>query len=201
MFATLHPVSLAAATVVALAYLAEVLALSLDRPSALDLVWAGANGVASLHGEPWRLLTYALLHTGPVHVGCNLIGILGFGARVETAGGAKGMMATLLAGVLVGGLVSAVGMTPDQHAVGVSGGVFSLLGFTLVMGLSGYPGVRLRWFWLDLATVVGFTLAVPSVDWRCHLGGFVAGLAVALAWPRPFHVPEDLRPAADGDPA
>nr|XP_032832085.1 rhomboid-related protein 1-like [Petromyzon marinus] len=74
----------------------------------------------------WRLLTYALVHSGLAHVAFNVSLQLLLGVPLEMAHGTVPVLALYLAGVLAGSLVSSV-IDMSAPLVGASGGVYALL--------------------------------------------------------------------------
>jgi membrane associated rhomboid family serine protease len=150
---------------------------------------AGNVPVAVMDGEWWRLATAMFLHDGALHLGMNAVGVWLFGAAVERARGGGRMLALFVAAGVTGNLLSASQGHYDV-AVGASGGVFGLLGAfgVEVYRLRGaiYARARQRLL-LVLAGLAGVDFVVgwlePQIDNLAHLGGFLAGVALALAWP------------------
>ncbi len=143
-------------------------------------------------GEPWRLLTANFLHRDGLHVGFNLLVLVAAGAVLE------GVWRRLDYGVLLGvaGLstMTCSLLWAEEVSVGASGMAYGCVGALIVVGrryraeLS--PTGRLMAGEGVLPTVLvflwmGWTSA--GVDNAGHLGGFGAGLLVAL-----FTVPRRL---------
>lgn len=162
--------------------------------------WAGL-----LHG--WRpnyaaqpvlmFATYALVHSGPLHAIGNAVALAALGARVEERGGARLFWAILTVSVLAG--AAAFGLLSHSPApmVGISGGLFGLAG-TLVVWQARESLTR-RWRMLAggiaglaLINLASWWLAGGQMAWETHLGGAIAGMALATRFPR------NMRPASRG---
>ena len=157
-----------------------VLQLAVGAPLEKHLVligyWPGAEPFGVAAGDLWRLLTVVLLHGGVLHLLLNAYALWVWGPTVEAHLGRLrfGLLYALSA---LGGSAASYAfngvMTP---AVGASGALFGLAGALVVLSR------RLRYdasgLYLVLAVnfVAGFL--IPRVDWRAHIGGFLAGLAV-----------------------
>ncbi len=139
-------------------------------------------------GEVWRLLTAGLVHGGVLHLAMNMMVLNDVGRLVESLFGARKFLVLLWASVL-GGSLASVAMNPNP-SVGISGGLFGLVGAMLAVGLRHRrrlpPPVRrmlvrgpIEVIVLNLA--LGF--AVRFIDNSAHLGGLVTGFALALAIP------------------
>jgi membrane associated rhomboid family serine protease len=158
------------------------------------------------HYRPSQLITHAFLHGGLLHLAGNLLFLLVLGSRVNAL---VGNVATVVLYPLLGAVAGLAHMRsvadgPLQPMVGASGAIMGLAGMYLVLlpihkvhmaawmrwGLIG--GFRLhstvfavRGFWVVLFYIafdVVFTvLAIKdtTAHWA-HLGGFIAGAALAL---------------------
>ncbi len=148
-------------------------------------LWAGE--------QVWGLLSYALLHGGLMHLLGNLYFLWIFADNVEDRLGKDGLAGVLVAATLLGGLAHAA-VTPGSEVpvLGASGAVAGAMGAYLVL----FPRVKLWvvvvfirfkigviWylgFWVGLQ-VLNVALGVTGIAWYAHLGGFAAGVAVAVA--------------------
>jgi len=138
--------------------------------------------------EPWRLLTYAFLHAGFLHLLFNLATFVRFGPLLEGLYGTRRYVLALLIAALSGGLVSALGHQQVVASLGLSGVVFGLFGL-LAGGYQRYrmydgSQVRDQIVWLVIYS--GVSLAwTAGIDHWCHLGGFLGGFAYAWCSRRP----------------
>ena len=142
-------------------------------------------------GEYWRLFSAMFLHSGLIHLGFNVIGLLIFGHQIERLYGyARFFVIYILAG-LAGSITSyAFNLSSAPHAIGIgaSGAVFGILGALAAFFLSnrnllGKTGRQTLVGLLLLAAVnlaVGFIM--PGIDNFAHIGGFVGGLLLGMAY-------------------
>jgi rhomboid protease GluP len=149
-----------------------------------DLVLAlGAKvNQAILNGQIWRLVTPIFLHIGLLHIGVNMYSLYIIGPPVERLFGWPRMLVTyMLSGVA--GVAFSLAFSPVASA-GASGAIFGLLGalggfLFLHRGLLGRAGsLQLR----QIVLVAVLNLAIglsPGIDNWGHLGGLLAGLALA----------------------
>lgn len=154
------------------------------QPEALLLL--GARHDLSLATQPWRLLSCAWLHGGPLHLLLNGLALYGLGRICETLYGPARLLALFVASALAGSLLSWAGGVP--LSVGASGAVFGLLGAGLVFGMrhrSDLPPELqkvLGWSlapWIALNLAIGLLPMLPIDNWA-HLGGLGAGALLAL---------------------
>ncbi|MFH1463988.1 MAG: rhomboid family intramembrane serine protease [Pseudomonadota bacterium] len=169
-----------------------------------DLIHAGANYYSVEPGIPWsqypwqarptldlqyfRLLTYAFLHAGLVHIGFNCVALLFIAPPVrEIYGGAKALITFLAAALMAGtfSLVWATLMQRDMVSIGASGGIAGLIGMMAVWGHLDrtHLGIRIRnsmLRWILYMFIFGF---VMGADHAAHVGGLLAGGLLAMALP------------------
>lgn len=140
----------------------------------------GMFGAAIATGEWWRLLTAPFVHSGLAHLGVNMLALWILGGVVEPLLG-RWRFATVYLVSALGGAVVSYGLTdPRIVSVGASGAVFGLLGATLVVLVKLRRDVTGILVLLGINVAIGFV--VPFIDWRAHLGGFVVGLIVTVAF-------------------
>src|SRR5213076_2146561 len=111
-----------------------------------------------LHGQYWRFATYSFLHFNGVHLLVNVLLLFWIAGILERRVGAPVTGATYLFSVLCSALM--ILLVHSWHpkigaTVGASGGMFGLVGATLVISYrnSGFmdQASRLRrWLWLVL---------------------------------------------------
>lgn len=148
--------------------------------------WAGLlhGWQPNFAGQPVTMFaTYALLHAGGTHLLGNLLGILFLGPQAVTRLGSRGFL-LLYAGAALGGS-AAFGLlaTSASPMVGASGAIFGLAGAATL-----WDWQRRRAPWRSAGIVAGLVLfnlvtlvtTGGQLAWQTHLGGFVAGAALAL---------------------
>jgi membrane associated rhomboid family serine protease len=174
----------------------------LQGPSIGDLVKLGASvGLAQLSpggdlvgiatGQEWRMLTAIFLHGGIFHILMNAYALWIFGPVVEREiGRVKFLLIFLTTGLCASAASYAFAANPQQVSVGASGAIFGVVGAFVAYNYRhrdlALATARLRGLvpFLILNVIFAFTLS-GVIDWRAHLGGFVAGLVagvVAEGW-------------------
>jgi rhomboid family protein len=148
---------------------------------ALDL-----NPDAVMHGEVWRLITHAFLHSvqDPWHILINMIVLWWAGSDLEQRYGAKEFLALYLTAAVVSGAIYTVTMLGGPPAVGASGAIMALL----VIFACFYPNrIILLFFvlpvpvWLLVVLFVGHDFYVFATQQQTgvavagHLGGALFG--------------------------
>jgi membrane associated rhomboid family serine protease len=136
-------------------------------------------------GEWWRLITAMFLHIGLLHLAFNSLALYVFGGLIESALGAKRMVALYLVTGFAASVTSFTFGSPASAAAGASGAIFGLLGAWLAYNLRrrslslARANVQSALFLIGINLVFGFT--VPGIDNLAHLGGLVAGVAAGFA--------------------
>ena len=152
-------------------------------------------------GEYWRLFSAMFLHSGLIHLGFNVIGLLIFGQQLERLYGYTRFLVIYILAGLAGSITSyAFNLSSAPHAIGVgaSGAVFGILGALTAFFLSnrnllGEMGRQTLVGLLLLAAVnlvVGFIM--PGIDNFAHIGGFTGGLLLGMAYSPRYRPVYDL---------
>ncbi len=151
------------------------------------LMWAGNSAETVKAGEWWRPFTALFLHANLLHLGMNGAGLWLFGSAVEKSMGRWRMLVVFVAGGALGNLLSAW-LARYDVAIGASGGIFAVVGAFAVgvwrLRSPMYVVLRRRMLVLvALMVAADFTIGglEPQVDNLAHVGGFVAGILLALA--------------------
>ena len=133
------------------------------------------------HGEAWRLLTHAFLHSpnDPLHIVFNMLFLWWFGADVEDLYGPKEFLAFYLSAALVAALTFSAaflaGLGPVGRAVGASGAIMAVV----IVCACHYP-TRTMYFMFFLPMPL-WVMALLYVGYDAYslLGGREAGVGVA----------------------
>jgi rhomboid protease GluP len=160
-----------------------------------DLGMLTRNGV--LAGQYWRLFTYLFLHANLLHLGLNLIALNWFGHIAENIYGTKRFLCIyMVSGALSG--VAHVLLSPDIPAIGASGaimGIFAAVAVGIFRLKEDIPRVirhkELLWMALLALSQVILDHVIPHVASFAHLGGLLAGMAIAflVTIPKPQDAP------------
>jgi membrane associated rhomboid family serine protease len=173
------------------------LALLVTNLIALVLCWFGPGlrellamvPYAVWHGQAWRLVSYAWVHSGIWHLGGNMLLLLPCALYLERRLGSGRFALLYLLSVFVGGLIL---LLTGQAAVGASGAVcaMAILAALTLMSRDDGPG------WLLLPELIAglFVLVfwLAPMMWRDllglfrhdgishigHLGGFLTGWGI-----------------------
>jgi membrane associated rhomboid family serine protease len=155
-------------------------------------LWLDVNHV--LHGEVWRLLTYAFLHddNGIWHIVFNMLFLWWFGSDVEDLYGPREFLMVYLTAVVLGGVAFVIGhevmRLPGTICVGASGGVMTVL----VLCAMHYPTrvIYLFFFlpvpiWLFVLFEVAqdlYPLLTPGVQTQTAVSVHLAGAGFAFVY-------------------
>jgi rhomboid protease GluP len=158
---------------------------------AVHIRWGANYGPATAAGEWWRLVTNTFLHFGLVHVALNMYALFDAGRLAERLfGPARFLALYLVSGVA--GSVASLWWNPSVNSAGASGAVFGVIGALLVYSIdrrNGMPRAVMQDHRFTLLAFLVYSLAFglmhTNVDNAAHVGGLVAGMLAALAWPRP----------------
>jgi rhomboid protease GluP len=140
------------------------------------------------------------VHANLLHLALNSVALYSLGRNVEAFYGPWRVLCLYLSSGIAGSVASAA--LTESVSVGASGGVFGLLGASLVFAwrfrkILPDRVVKVMGVWLIpfLALNVGLGFLVPRVDVSAHFGG-LAGGALAAA----FLFPDALRAPLGRDP-
>jgi len=133
-------------------------------------------------GEWWRFFTPIFIHVDILHIFVNMYSLNAIGPTVESFFGRPRMLIVFICSGIVG-VIFSLAFTPNASA-GASGAIFGLLGslgmfLFLHKDILGEVGrTYLRRIALVALINLGLGLA-PNIDNWGHLGGLLAGAAIA----------------------
>ena len=164
-----------------------------------EVLWrlGAMDGQQIAAGEYWRLFVAIFLHSGWMHLGLNAFGLFVVGQLLEPLYGHSRFTAIYLLSGLAGSVSSYafnLSLMPNAIGMGASGALFGVLGGLVAFFLShrnqlGDMGRRSLVGLLLLAGInLVFGLVTAGVDNYAHIGGFVSGLALGIAF-SPSYVP------------
>ena len=140
-------------------------------------------------GEWWRFITPIFIHIGMLHLFFNSYALWIVGPQVEKLYGAARFV-TLYVLTGVAGVYASYFYHPQSESAGASGAIFGLFGVLLVFGVR-YRNSIPPFFKRAVGTgvlpvivinlIIGFT--IPAIDNSAHLGGLLAGAALAALVP------------------
>lgn len=127
--------------------------------------------------EPWRFVTYALVHAGVLHFAFNMMVLYMVGPAIEQRIGRLPFLAAYIVSA-AGAAVAVAWLTPMSAVVGASGAIYALFG--MMIGMQRMIG-RVQ---PALLVMVGINLVITfmfgGISWPAHVGGLVIGLALGF---------------------
>jgi rhomboid protease GluP len=166
-------------------------------PAREALAFGASYPFATVGENRWEtLVTACFLHNGILHLTINMLVFWMAGPLIERSVGSARMAAMYLVAGAFGNLLGVahgwIGRT-SPLTVGASGAIAGVLAAALVLGWrdQGWRGpltqATARWLvFLTLLGVLSAHLGKQLVDNAAHLGGAVAGAAIALTWRRSY---------------
>jgi membrane associated rhomboid family serine protease len=158
---------------------------SMMNPSGQVLFDLGAmQPFAIAAGQYWRLFTAMFLHVGILHIAFNAYALWVFGSMVERDYGRVQMLLIYLVSGFLASVASYVWSDPRTLSVGASGAIFGIFGAFFAYNYRrrhtalGSANLRTALSLLVINAILAFSIS--GIDWRAHVGGFVAGVACGL---------------------
>src|SRR6059058_5246135 len=140
-------------------------------------------------GQWWRFVTPIFIHIGLLHLFFNSYALWIVGPQVEKIyGGGRFVILYVLTGVA--GVYGSYAYHPNTISAGASGAIFGLFGVLLAFGIryrDSLPPFVKRAVGTGVLPVIvinliiGFT--IPAIDNSAHIGGLLAGAALAAVIP------------------
>jgi membrane associated rhomboid family serine protease len=179
-------------------YVVEVLSggtgTLMTGPNPLKLINLGASvGLAQLPngdlvgiatGQNWRLVTAMFLHAGLLHIAFNAYALWIFGSVVEQElGRVRFLLIYFTTGIVASAASYAFG--PNAVGVGASGAIFGIFGAFVTYNYRrqhlAIAAARLRGAVTLVVINMLLAFTIQGIDWRAHVGGFIAGLFAGFA--------------------
>jgi membrane associated rhomboid family serine protease len=171
-----------------LIFILMTLAGGSQNPDTLIAFGAKVNELIK-SGEVWRFITPIFVHIGLLHLAFNSYALWIVGPHVEKLyGGARFLLLYLLTGIA--GVAASYWFHPNTMSAGASGAIFGLFGVLLVFSIKYRKTVPAffskalgKGMLQTLAINLAIGLLVPQIDLSAHVGGLIAGCALAFALP------------------
>ena len=138
--------------------------------------------IAVAGGQFWRLFTAMFLHAGLLHVALNAYFFWLFGRVVESVYGRTWMLLIYLVAGFLASVASYAFGPVTTLAVGASGAISGVFGAFIAYNYrrrhlaANAANLRMALTVIVLNAVIA--VVYPSIDWRAHVGGLVAGFAL-----------------------
>ncbi|MEL3950334.1 MULTISPECIES: rhomboid family intramembrane serine protease [Streptomyces] len=144
------------------------------------------EGVAD--GQAYRLVTSMFTHQEIWHIAFNMLGLWWLGGPLEAALGRARYLTLYMLSGLGGSALTYLLEDASKASLGASGAIFGLLGATAVLmrrlNYDMRPVIAL------LALNLLFTFTWSGIAWQAHVGGLIAGVAIAYGM---VHAPRERR--------
>lgn len=129
-------------------------------------------------GAYWQVVTSMFTHVEIWHIAFNMLALWFLGPQLELAIGRARFLALYFLSGLAGAVLVLYAGPEYGGTHGASGAIFGLMGALLVVAIKVRGNVGMIGMWLLLNLVI--TVTFPGISWQGHLGGFVAGVLIAL---------------------
>lgn len=160
-----------------------------ELPGSLTSTLAFPSSPESYFSAPWTVFTYMFTHLSFIHLGINMLWLVGFGPMVR--GGWKRTVAAYIAGgICGGGAFMAAALCEDIQDANLAGASASVLAVVVATGIIS-PNRKLDLFLIGdaklkwVAAVAVITILAGSFNFSpataAHLGGMIAGIAIGVA--------------------
>ena len=148
------------------------LSLKYNNASVLVLLGGMYNTFTLGYHQYYRLITYAFLHGGFLHLFFNMYALMGIGVYLENKFGHVKYALMLFCSILVGGLTQGI-LCQNTVAVGMSGGIYGLfVVYIAVLLQNRIINLNALLPTLMINLMLNF---MSKTAWAGHLGGAIAG--------------------------
>ena len=176
---------------------------SLNPAPGVELQLGASYALATLGEGRWEtLVTACFLHGSLLHVGFNMLALWQAGPLVERTVGSARMAPMYLVAGAFGNLLSVAygwlvrGSAFGTYSVGASGAISGVIAAALVVGwrMQGWRGpvTQAMARWLGFVVLFGLlsNLSGGNIDNAAHIGGALAGGAIAAGWKLRYRYPD-----------
>ncbi|WP_297417166.1 rhomboid family intramembrane serine protease [Clostridium sp.] len=128
-------------------------------------------------GQIWRLFTCAFLHSGLIHIACNMYSLYIIGPQIQQIFGTVKYLLIYACSCITASLLSYY-MSPNSISVGASGAIFGLMGALLAFAIIERNRIQKR-FLFSIMQVIAINLfiglSIKNIDNFAHIGGLIGG--------------------------
>jgi rhomboid protease GluP len=131
-------------------------------------------------GQIWRLLTCAFLHSGLVHIACNMYSLYIIGPQIQQIFGESKYLIIYIISCITSSLLSYF-MHTYGISVGASGGIFGLMGALLVFAIIKRHKIQKRYLSSLIQIIIinlFIGLSIENIDNFGHIGGLLGGVLI-----------------------
>ena len=144
--------------------------------------WGAKDNILIAQGQIWRLLTCAFLHSGLVHIACNMYSLYIIGPQIQQIYGTKKYLVIYISSCITSSLLSYF-MSPYGISVGASGGIFGLMGALLAFAIVERHKINKKYMSSLIQIIVinlFIGLSIKNIDNFAHIGGLIGGILVGF---------------------
>lgn len=157
--------------------------LFLGNTTSTLAAYGGLYPPAVQEGEWWRLITSIFLHSGLLHILCNILTLYSVGVVIETEFERWQYLLIYFGSGLAGGLMTyflELSRGSYHLTVGASGAIFGLFGALLGYAVRNHDGAYVHTTLLNIVWMMipGFLSTGVSVS--SHIGGVLGGFLLGL---------------------
>lgn len=130
-------------------------------------------------GQIWRLLTCAFLHSGLIHIACNMYSLYILGPQIQQVYGIYRYFAVYIFSCLTASILSYI-MSPNSLSVGASGGIFGLAGALLAFAIIERNRINKNYIASLIKVIIinlFIGLSIMNIDNFAHIGGLIGGIS------------------------
>lgn len=129
-------------------------------------------------GEFWRLITYAFLHGGIIHIAFNMYALYIIGPQIQQIYGVGKYLSIYIISCITASLLGIIA-SPSAVSVGASGGIFGLMGALLAFAIVERHSMEKRYISslmqvIIINLIIG--LSLRNIDNFGHIGGLLGGI-------------------------
>lgn len=130
-------------------------------------------------GQIWRLLTCAFLHSGLIHIACNMYSLYIIGPQTQQVYGIYRYFTVYIFSCLTASILSYI-MSPNSLSVGASGGIFGLIGALLAFAIIERNRINKNYISSLIQVIIinlFIGLSIKNIDNFAHIGGLIGGIS------------------------
>jgi rhomboid protease GluP len=149
-----------------------------DIDSGVLLYFGAKYNLLIQEGQFWRLLTCAFLHSGIIHIACNMYSLYIIGPQIQQVYGVYRYFIVYIISCLTASILSYI-MSPNSLSVGASGGIFGLIGALLAFAIIERNRINKNYISSLIQIIIinlFIGLSIKNIDNFAHIGGLVGGV-------------------------
>lgn len=175
--------------IVLIAYFTLGTVTGLEDPSRNKLMEFGAAAAYAVPSEPWRLIAYAFLHGGLLHLVLNSLFLFLIGPRLEETLGSLRFTLLYIVCAIGGAIGGNLWHSPFAPLVGGSGALFGMAGAAVALNMRhgrhlldflNYRGPRMLLSLIAINLLLG--MMFDTISNAGHIGGLISGFVLSFCF-------------------